>query len=88
MPSVHYSVLAAKDLAENADYIARDKPEAADRWIDKIESNPELGESRQTRGYGHCRSFSSGNYVIFYRTVSDGVDIVRILRAERDIGSM
>jgi toxin ParE1/3/4 len=95
MPKVHYSVLAAKDLAENAEYIARDNPEAACRWIDKIEStctllsaNPELGELRQTRGFGHCRCFTVGNYVVFYRTVSDGVDVVRILRAERDLDSM
>ncbi len=95
MPNVHYSVLAAKDLAENAEYIARDKPDAAYQWIDRVESvcatlaaNPELGELRETRRLGHCRSFTSGNYVVFYRAVSDGVDIVRILRAERDIDSM
>lgn len=60
MPNVHYSVLAAKDVAENAEY----------------------------RRLGHCRSFTTGNYVVFYRAVSDGVDIVRILRAERDIDGM
>lgn len=92
MPKVHYSTLAAQDLYENAEYIARDKPNAAYRWVEKIEAtcellakNPEVGEQRQTRGYGPCRSFSCGNYVIFFRAVSDGVEIVRILRAERDI---
>ena len=95
MAEVHYSSLAAKDLAENAEYIAKDKPDAAYRWIDTIESvcallaaNPELGELREVRGYGHCRSFASGNYVIFYRAAPDGVDIVRILRAERDIDNI
>jgi len=40
---------------------------------------------RQTRGLGPCRSFVVGNYVIFFRGVSDGVEIVRIVRGERDI---
>jgi toxin ParE1/3/4 len=92
MSKPHYSTLAAQDLYENAEYIARDKPDAAYRWVEKIEAtcellaeNPEVGEQRQTRGYGPCRSFTCGNYVIFFRAVSDGVEIVRILRAERDI---
>ncbi|NLS95818.1 MAG: type II toxin-antitoxin system RelE/ParE family toxin [Planctomycetaceae bacterium] len=77
MPKVHYSVLAARDLAENAEYIARDRPDAAYQWIDAIEStcvmlaaNPELGELRESPRLGHCRSFTSGKYVIFL-TVTD-----------------
>jgi toxin ParE1/3/4 len=95
MPNVHYSPLAAEDLYENAEYIARDRPDAAYRWVEKIESTcgllaeyPDVGEQRQTRGYGLCRSFTCGNYVIFFRAVSDGVEIVRIVRAERDIDRM
>ena len=92
MPNVHYSSLAAQDLYENTEYIARDKPGAAYRWVEKIEAtcdllaeNPEVGEQRQTRRHGPCRSFTCGNYVIFFRAVTDGVEIVRIVRAERDI---
>ena len=55
MAKVHYSSLAAKDLWENAEYIARDKPDAAYRWVESIEKtcellagNPELGERRKT----------------------------------------
>ena len=95
MPKVHYSSLAADDLFENSDYIARDKPGAAYRWVEKIEAtcgmlaaNPEVGEQRKMRGFGSCRSFTSGNYVIFFRAVQDGVEIIRIVRAERDIDSM
>ena len=92
MTSVHYSTLATADLYENAEYIARDKPDAAYRWVETVEStceilanNPELGEERKTRGHGPCRSFVSGNYVIFYRSTTDGVEIIRIVRGERDI---
>lgn len=56
MPRVHYSSLAAEDLLENAEYIARDKPDAAYRWVEKIEAtcellaaDPEVGQQRQTR---------------------------------------
>jgi toxin ParE1/3/4 len=31
------------------------------------------------------RSFPIGNYVVFYREIKDGVDIIRILRGSRDI---
>lgn len=53
MSKVHYSSLAADDLLDSAKYIARDKPDAAYRWIEKIEAtcellaaNPEVGERR------------------------------------------
>ena len=35
MAEVHYSTLAAADISENAEYIARDKPDAAYRWVEK-----------------------------------------------------
>lgn len=92
MGKVYYSTLAAADLSENAEYIARDKPEAAYRWIEKIEAtcellakNPEVGQERVTHNLGRCRSFVSGNYVIFFRGVSDGVEVVRVVRGERDL---
>ena len=92
MAKLHYSALATEDLYENAEYISRDKPDAAYRWVENIEAtcemlanNPELGQKRTTRSHGRCRSFVSGNYVIFFRGVSDGTEIVRIVRGERDI---
>ena len=37
MAKVHYSPPAARDLCDNAEYIARDKPDAAHRWVEAIE---------------------------------------------------
>ena len=95
MANVHYSALAAADIYENAEYIARDKPDAALRWIESIEAvcellahNPAMGQQRTLRHHGRCRSFVSGNYVIFFRTASDGVEIVRVIRGERDIENL
>ena len=92
MAKVHYSSLAAKDLLENAEYIARDKPDAAYYWVEAIEdtcarlaANPEMGERRSIRNLGHCCSFTCGKYVIFFRGVSDGVEIIRIVRGDRDL---
>lgn len=74
MARVHYSSLAAEDLCETAEYIARDKPEAAYRWVEAIEQtcerlalNPEMGEQRTIRRLGNCRCFTCGKYVIFFR---------------------
>jgi hypothetical protein len=34
----------------------------------------------------HLRSFSVGNYVVFYRPMQSGVEVVRVIHAARDIG--
>jgi plasmid stabilization system protein ParE len=54
MGKISYFKLASTDLYENAEYIARDKPEAAYRWIETIEEvcatlgeNPEMGQARK-----------------------------------------
>lgn len=95
MAEPQYSPLAANDLYENAEFIARDKPIAADRWIDSVQAtcemladNPEVGEVRQTRSLGDCRSFVLGSYLIFFRPFRDAVEIVRIIRADRDISQI
>ena len=63
MAKVSYSSLASTDLYENAEYIARDKPDAAYKWVDTIEgvcemlaANPEMGQARKSRSHGPCRS--------------------------------
>jgi toxin ParE1/3/4 len=95
MARVRYSTRASVDLWENAEYIARDKPDAAYRWVETIEDicatlalNPEIGQARRSRSHGPCRSFVSGNYVIFFRSFSEGVEIIRIVRGERDLDSI
>jgi len=95
MAKVKYSRLASADLYENAEYIANDKPDAAYQWLEKIEdvckilaANPEMGQVRQSRNHGPCRSFVKGKYVIFFRPVSAGVEIIRIVRGERDLDNV
>ena len=73
-----------------AEYIARDKPEAARRWVQKIRDtcetlarHPETGELRRGLGVPGCRSFTVGNYVIFFRSTDAGIDVARIVRRRR-----
>jgi toxin ParE1/3/4 len=95
MAIVRYSELASADLYENAEFIARDKPDAAYRWVETIDAvcqtlaaNPETGQQRTSKNHGPCRSFTSGNYVIFFRGIDDGVEIIRVVRGERDLDNV
>ncbi len=95
MARVRYSKLAAKDLLEYSEFIARDKPVAAYEWVEKIEevcatlaANPEMGQARKSRNHGPCRSFTSGTYVIFFRATQGGVEIIRIVRGGLDLDNV
>ena len=91
---------AREDLDEIYAYIFEDDPDAADRVLEAALSTfaalggmPSLG---QIRIFGHSelsglRSFGVEgfrNYVIFYRIVSEGVEIVRVLHGARDLDAM
>ena len=80
MATVIYAPEADDDLAGIVAYIARDKPKAARDWLAKIRqtcellaTQPEMGELREGFGVPGCRSFSVGNYVIFFRAADDGI---------------
>lgn len=79
------------DLVEIGLYIARDNPRAADRLLDEIERKcnmlarqPLIGEIRDDL-QPDLRSFSVGNYVIFYRPMTDGMELIRVLHGARDM---
>src|ERR1044071_317470 len=83
---------ALVDIDAIYDYIADNSPEAADRVVRRLRDvmrmlgdNPLAGRSRPEFGSG-VRSFPSGNYLIFYRSAANGVDIIRVLHGAREIG--
>jgi toxin ParE1/3/4 len=95
MPKLVVSPLAEADLNEILEFIARDKPDAAVQWVQKIREtceflakNPEIGEQRPELRKGQFRSSLVGAYIIFYRPIRDGVEIARIVRGERDIRNL
>lgn len=82
---------ARSDLNEIWFYIAQDNPDAADKFIRKIISRfpklaatPHMGRQREELS-PRLRSFPVGRYVIFYRPLNDGVEIVRVLNGARDL---
>lgn len=91
MPRVRKTVLAENDLDEIWFHIALDNSEAADALLDTIDKqstslvrNPRLGRARPEL-LEELRSFPVGNYVLFYRPMDDGIEIVRVLHGARDL---
>jgi toxin ParE1/3/4 len=92
MPKLTFSPLAEADLNEILEYISRDKPEAAIRWVQRIREtcellarDPEIGERRPEFKTGEIRSSLVGRYVIYYRPTATGIEIARVIRGERDV---
>jgi toxin ParE1/3/4 len=82
-----------------AKFIQRDSPEAAIRFLDAAEesfqflaSMPDLGERQEFHRKDlvdlrvwQVRGFE--NYLIFYRPMEAGIEVVRVLHAARDIAA-
>lgn len=86
-----FATKAETDLAEIGDYIAKDNPLRGISFVDEIEATcqrlaemPGMGSARPELRPG-LRSFAHGNYVILYRPVEGGVEIVRVLHSARDV---
>jgi toxin ParE1/3/4 len=82
---------AETDLIEIWQFIARDDPQAADRQLDRIEaqcrllvSNPRLGRLRPEIA-SDARAWVVGRYLILYRALEDGVEIVRVVHGARSM---
>ena len=91
MPSVRHTQAADQDLVQIREFIAKDSPQAAIRWLDDIERacemlaiQPLLGQHLQSRRFGIVRRHVVGNYVIYYRPASDGIDLMRVIHGARD----
>jgi toxin ParE1/3/4 len=75
-------------------YIARDNPAAADRLLDTLDekslalaSNPQIGMARDDIAPG-VRHFPVGRYLILYRDLGDGVEIVRYVHGMRHLQNL
>jgi toxin ParE1/3/4 len=91
MTKVIRSPKAVTDMQGIAEHIAADNPTAAYAWLESIESlfrtlatQPMMGERYQTRRWGLLRRFCHGNYVVYYRPINDGVDVLRVIHGARD----
>jgi toxin ParE1/3/4 len=82
---------AEEDLLAIAEYIAKDNPAAAVRWLDQIEEKlcllakqPFMGEAVDHIRPG-LRRFTHGKYLIFYEPHDFGICLVRVLHGARKI---
>jgi toxin ParE1/3/4 len=89
MASFVFSEFVRGDLAVIWDYIALDNLDAADRFLE-LAMNPEIGQPRRFPG-SQLRSLRSfrikgfENYLIFYRPVSEGIEVLNVLHGARDL---
>jgi len=82
---------ALQDIEDIWSYIAGDNRVAADRFVRTIEERiqrlvdyPLIGRPRDEFHPG-LRSVPLGSYLLFYRPIVDGIEVVRILHGARDL---
>ena len=81
-------------------FIAQDNPGAASRVVEAafetfqmLAANPGLGQSRPFRN-ARLRDIQSWrisgfeNYLIFYRSISDGIQVIHVYHGARDIDAL
>ena len=91
---------ARQELEDIAVHIGTDRPSAARRFLQAarkaystLSAMPEMGavwepESRRFAGVRHFPIPRFPNYVIFYRPLADGVEILHILHGARDLQAL
>jgi toxin ParE1/3/4 len=93
MPGIIKKPQAQTDLINIWVYIGDDDPDKADQFLDMLDeklqmlaANPLMGRSREELA-STLRSFPVGRYIIFYRPIIDGVEVVRVLHSAQDIST-
>ncbi len=100
MPQIETTPLAKQDLVDVGQFIAEDSVTAAARFLDaaerafkKLADMPAMGapvECRHDRltaiRMWPIRGFP--NHLIFYRPLKDGIEVIRVLHAARDIAAI
>lgn len=85
------SAQALRDLDDIWLHIAQDSINTADAWLDHLydkalalSEHPLMGRSRPELG-PEIRSLPVGAYMFYYRPLSDGIELVRVLHSSRDM---
>ena len=94
MPEIKRTAQAEEDLIEIWVYIAQDNVSAADNLLDRIEEKfflladqPRLGPCRPDIA-PELRYFPVGSYLILYREIAAGIEIVRVVHGARRLESL
>lgn len=89
-PRIRRTALAKQDVRQIALWIGRQSPDAAIKRVDDLEQR--LEELLNAPGSGtdrsdlrpSLRSSPFGNYLVFFKRIRDGIQIVRVLHGARD----
>jgi toxin ParE1/3/4 len=86
---------ARADLQEIHSHIAKDKPEAARRFVERLRAKarqlaetPGMGRSRGEDLRPNLFSFPVGQYILFYREQPGGIVLVRVIHGSRDLPAL
>lgn len=85
---------AIRDLEQIIDYFAIDNVDRGEQFLDEFSKKcryltqfPIIG-----RSYYEIRSYLRGlpmkNHIIFYRLLNDGIEIMRVIQANRDLDAI
>lgn len=95
MSICRFTVPASRDIEQIIDRIADNQDlDAADRWLQKVNAKcqtianfPSMGRSRNELAPS-LRSLPIDDYLIFYRAIDNGVEIVRVVSGYRDLEAL
>ena len=91
---------AKADLIDQFEFIGRENPDAAERFLDAAEAAfeelarmPKMGALREylnpgLSGLRMWRIHGFKRRLIFYRPTKDGIEVVRVLHSSRDIAAV
>jgi toxin ParE1/3/4 len=88
------NILATQDLKEIANYFTTHSIEAGEQFFRKFDRRceqlinfPSIGRS-YAEIYPDLRGLPLDGYIIFYRVLDDGIEILRVVNARRDLPSI
>ena len=94
MPVIQRTLLAEEDLIDIWVHIAQDNEKAADELLDEIEKRctllsefPHMGQKRPDIA-PELHHSPIGRYIILYRLISEGIEIVRVVFAGRMLSEL
>ena len=91
MANLVISPEAEQDLVDIWLYIAEDQPINADCFLERLEEYAERVAEFNDMGIdrpelaSNLKSFPVDRYILFYRQIENGIELVRVLHSSRDI---
>lgn len=97
MSSVTKTQQAVVDIIEAAEFISEDSLDSALRFVDAVQEtlgfiakSPEIGtlcsfSAREATGMRVWQVKGFSNYLLFYRSVNNTIELVRLIHGARDI---